>query len=204
MLRYLAERIVFPPQRIVCLTEETVETLYLLGEERRQLVDDKTRLTLRLQDCLKQYFPQLLRWFGDVDTPLVADLLQQLDNASWLEGRVRLVQDPTDADLRGLYDGCLFSLFPSWQEGWGLPVTEALGLGVPVLCSSAGALPEAGGGLARYFDPGDTAGCRAAVAALLDDPDDLAQWRADVRARFRPTSWSVTAEAVLEAARSLG
>lgn len=135
---------------------------------------------------------------------LVADLLQQLDNASWLEGRVRLVQDPTDADLRGLYDGCLFSLFPSWQEGWGLPVTEALGLGVPVLCSSAGALPEAGGELARYFDPGDTAGCRAAVAALLDDPDDLAQWRADVRARFRPTSWSVTAEAVLEAARSLG
>jgi iron complex transport system substrate-binding protein len=35
LLRYLAERIVFPPQRIVCLTEETVETLYLLGEERR-------------------------------------------------------------------------------------------------------------------------------------------------------------------------
>jgi len=50
--------------------------MQMLVEERRQLVDDKTRLTLRLQDCLKQYFPQLLRWFGDVDTPLVADLLQ--------------------------------------------------------------------------------------------------------------------------------
>jgi glycosyltransferase involved in cell wall biosynthesis len=135
---------------------------------------------------------------------LVADLLQQLDNASWLDGRVRLVRDPTDAELRGLYEGCLFSLFPSWQEGWGLPVTEALGLGVPVLCSSAGALQEAGGDLARYFDPGDTAGCRAAVASLLDDPEGLARWRADVRSRFRPTSWSVTAASVLEAARSLG
>jgi transposase len=50
--------------------------LLMLVEDRRQLVDDKTRLKLRLQDCLQQYFPQLLQWF-DVDTPLVADLLKR-------------------------------------------------------------------------------------------------------------------------------
>ena len=56
--------------------DEQTRLLLFLVEYRRQLVDDKTRLTLRLQDCLKQYFPQLLQWFGDVDRPLVADVLK--------------------------------------------------------------------------------------------------------------------------------
>lgn len=70
--------------------------LQMLVEDRRQLVDDKTRLTLRLQDCLKQYFPQLLRWFHDVDTPLVADLLKR-----W----------PDLQHLRRCHDGTLRSFF---------------------------------------------------------------------------------------------
>jgi glycosyltransferase involved in cell wall biosynthesis len=134
---------------------------------------------------------------------MVADLMQQLENSSWLGGRVRLVRDPSDAELRALYEGCLFTLFPSLYEGWGLPVSEALSLGVPVLCSSATALPEAGGDLARYFDPEDAGSCYRAVAALLADPEGLAAWRAEVRACYQPTPWSATAQAVLEAAWSL-
>ena len=128
---------------------------------------------------------------------LVDDLMQQLENSSWLDGRVRLLRDPSDAELRALYEGALFSIFPSLYEGWGLPVTEALAFGVPVLCSSATALPEAGGDLARYFDPEDAGGCCRAVAALIDDRAELEAWRADVRTRFRPTPWSATARAVL-------
>ena len=130
---------------------------------------------------------------------LVSDLLQQLESASWFDGRVRLVRDPTDTELRALYEGCLFSLFPSWHEGWGLPVTEALALGIPVLCSSASGLPEAGQTLARYCDPGDTSGWHRAVAALLDDPGELAAWRSQIRSRFQPTSWSATGRAILDA-----
>jgi transposase len=58
--------------------------LLLLVEDRRQLVDDKTRLVLRLQDCLKQYFPQLLQWF-DADTPLIADLLKRWPDLQHLQ-----------------------------------------------------------------------------------------------------------------------
>ena len=58
--------------------------LLMLVEDRRQLVDDKTRLALRLQDCLKQYFPQLVRWFN-VDTPLVADLVQRWPDLQHLQ-----------------------------------------------------------------------------------------------------------------------
>ena len=40
-------------------------------------VDEKTRANLRLTDCLKLYFPQVLRWFDDVTSPLVGDLLER-------------------------------------------------------------------------------------------------------------------------------
>ncbi len=57
--------------------DDRTRLLQMLVEERRQTVDQKTRVVLRLTDCLKQYFPQVLRWFGTVDSPLVADLLEK-------------------------------------------------------------------------------------------------------------------------------
>lgn len=65
--------------RLRPLQPDTVETrlLHFLVEERRQTVDEKTRQSNRLTDCLKLYFPQILRWFDDVTTPLVGDLLQR-------------------------------------------------------------------------------------------------------------------------------
>jgi len=65
--------------RLRPLQPDTVETrlLHFLVEERRQIVDEKTRQSNRLTDCLKLYFPQILRWFDDVTTPLVGDLLQR-------------------------------------------------------------------------------------------------------------------------------
>ena len=66
-------------ERLRPLRPDTVETrlLHFLVEERRQTVDEKTRANLRLTDCLKLYFPQVLRWFDDVTSPLVGDLLER-------------------------------------------------------------------------------------------------------------------------------
>ena len=133
---------------------------------------------------------------------LVADLMEQLDNMAWLGGRIRLIRDPTDAELVTLYRGCLFTFFPSLFEGWGLPVSESLALGTPCLSSNATALPEAGGALCRYFDPEDLGSAHKAVAALLDDRAGLAAWREQVREGFRPSPWGGSAEAVLEHVRA--
>lgn len=129
---------------------------------------------------------------------LVSDLLGQLEATSWLGGRVRFVPDPTDAELRSLYAGCLFTLFPSLHEGWGLPVTESLALGKPCLASNAASLPEAGGALCRYFDPESLASAYQAVCAVLDDRPGLAEWEARVRREFRPVPWTATARALLD------
>ncbi|HKD91949.1 MAG TPA: transposase [Terriglobales bacterium] len=66
-------------QRLRCYQPDTTDTrlLQMLVEERRQSVEQKTGVVQRLTDCLKQYFPQLLRWFGSPDRLLVADLLDQ-------------------------------------------------------------------------------------------------------------------------------
>ena len=64
--------------------EPNTRLLLLLVEDRRQLVDDKTRLALRLQDCLKQYFPQLVQWF-DMGSALLADLLKRWPDLQHLQ-----------------------------------------------------------------------------------------------------------------------
>lgn len=127
------------------------------------------------------------------------DFIQQLDNADWLDGMIRHVDSPTDAELAALYEGALFTVFPSLYEGWGLPVTESLAHGKPCLVARATSLPEAGGTLARYFDPDNLHDAVGAVRTLVEDRAGLAAWGAEVRARFRPTPWRETAQALLDA-----
>jgi len=66
-------------ERLHPLRPDTPETrlLHFLVEERRRTVNEKTRQSNRLTDCLKLYFPQILDWFDDVTTPLVKELLER-------------------------------------------------------------------------------------------------------------------------------
>ncbi len=130
---------------------------------------------------------------------LVNDLLQQIENTSFLNGRVVIIEDPSDADLAALYGGCLFTLFPSFYEGWGLPVTESLAFGKPCVIANVTSLPEAGGSLAHYFDPDDLHDAVRVIRAVLEDRAALAVWEAQIRRDFRPTPWSASAEAVVTA-----
>ena len=54
---------------------EPTRSLQFLVEDRRRLVDEKTRLSNRLTDSLKQVFPQVLQWFDDVASPLAGEFL---------------------------------------------------------------------------------------------------------------------------------
>ena len=130
---------------------------------------------------------------------LVADLLQQLANTRYLDGRVVIIEDPSDADLAALYRGCLFTVFPSLYEGWGLPVTESLAFGKPCIVADGTSLPEAGGALARYFDADNLHDAVRAIRAVLDDRAALAAWEAQIGRDFRPVPWSAGADALIAA-----
>ena len=130
---------------------------------------------------------------------LVEDLMQQMRNADMLGGRIVLFASPTDLELELLYRGCLFTLFPSFYEGWGLPVTESLAYGRPCLISNATSLPEAGGSFARYFDPNNTSEAFDVIRATIEDRQGLQAWQQRIDREFRPVPWSRSANAVLAA-----
>jgi glycosyltransferase involved in cell wall biosynthesis len=107
--------------------------------------------------------------------------------------RLRIAGYVTDDELEGLWRLAGCAAFPTLGEGFGLPVVEALGRGVPVACSDISVLREVGGSHPTYFDPHDPAAAAAAIAGALAaphaDPDALAwagrfTWEAAARGTF--------------------
>ena len=72
-----------------------------------------------------------------------------------LDHRILGLGPLSDPDLAALYRGATALVVPSFYEGFGLPVAEALACGTPVLSSRLTSLPEVGGLAVRYFDPHD-------------------------------------------------
>ncbi len=129
---------------------------------------------------------------------IVSDLMEQLRRSRFLDGKIVHVDSPSDQELEALYQGCLFTLFPSFYEGWGLPVTESHGFGRPCIVSGTSSLPEAGGSLARYIDPDNVTDACRVIRETIEDQAGLRQWRERVRREFRPVPWSASARAVLQ------
>jgi len=127
---------------------------------------------------------------------LTGDFLQQLENANWLDGKIQLVESPAEAELAALYQSCRFTIFPSFYEGFGLPVTESLAQGKVVAASDRPAIREAGGDFCAYFDPENISSITETVMQLLD-PVRLAAMEARISAEFHSTTWENTATALL-------
>lgn len=83
--------------------------------------------------------------------------------------------------------------FPSYYEGFGLPVLEAMACGVPVLCSDRGSLPEVGGDAVSYVDDLSAEGIADGLVTLLTG-DDRAAMTARGIARAATFTWRATAE----------
>ena len=101
-------------------------------------------------------------------------------------------------ELEGLYAAAECFVLPSYNEGFGLPVLEALGRGIAVACSSAASLPEVGGEAALYFDPGRPAEIAGAITRLLAEPELRRELAQRGRRRAAELSWRACAEATLE------
>jgi len=89
--------------------------------------------------------------------------IDMLERCPALRGVVLERGNLPDAELARLILGAQALLLPSFAEGFGFPVVEALALGTPVLCSNLPALRENGGEVPEYLDPLDGAGWRQAV-----------------------------------------
>jgi glycosyltransferase involved in cell wall biosynthesis len=95
--------------------------------------------------------------------------------------------------LRQLYQEAEALVFPSLYEGWGLPVVEALEVGLPVLCSEISPLREIAAGAAAHFDPHDPAAIAETVRSVWTDPAERRRLGGAGRRRSRAFSWPRTA-----------
>jgi len=108
------------------------------------------------------------------------------------------------ADRRyDLYSQASMLVLPSHLEGFGIPVLEAMTIGVPVIVSSRGALPEVAGGAAQVIEPDDPAGLAAAMRRYLDDPVASATAVERGLARARAYSWDASAATLIDLYREL-
>ena len=127
---------------------------------------------------------------------LSQDVEFQVNNDPLLIGRVVIVNNIDDKELSYLYQNCLFTVYPSIYEGWGLPVAESLNYGKFCLSSPKASLPEIGGQLVEYIDPMRVDKWAEAIEFYCKQSDALTEATAKIKTSFVVTRWEDTANMV--------
>jgi glycosyltransferase involved in cell wall biosynthesis/capsular polysaccharide biosynthesis protein len=134
---------------------------------------------------------------------LVRDFLDQLKACDYLGGRILVLQNVTDAELDLLYRKCLLTMYPSFVEGWGLPVGESLVHGKICLSSAKGGIPEVGGQLVDYIDPYNVSDGLEQLSRYLDEPELRRRREQEIAGQFQPRTWRKAAEDLLRSTQAL-
>lgn len=82
---------------------------------------------------------------------------------------IRFITGVPEEDLIAIYNMASVFVFPSFYEGFGIPVLEGMACGVPVVTSNVSSMPEVGGEAAIYFDPYDENNMAEKIALVLND-----------------------------------
>ncbi|MGC4048732.1 MAG: glycosyltransferase family 1 protein [Paludibaculum sp.] len=129
------------------------------------------------------------------------DRVQRLVDDLGLNARVMLLGRVESSAVPELYRRSRGLLFPTLFEGFGIPVLEALSLGVPVITSQGGAAEEVAGGCAVLVEPEDPASIAVGVETVLADSALRERLTAEGRKRAALFSWDQAVETTLAAFR---
>ena len=207
--RYVAKNVSFslPVKAVTLATElkqDHASTQHIAGPELRPLLGTRYVLFVSTIEVRKNHRYVLDLWErfiadGDVDVPnlvfvgkwgwQVEQLRSDIEDSDYLGGRLFIFNGIPDGDLAALYKHCLFTVYPSFAEGWGLPVGESLAYGKPCVATRATAVPEVGGDLCLYIDPFNVEEGHAVIKPLLAEPRRIERWTETVRSRFKPKTW---------------
>lgn len=118
---------------------------------------------------------------------MTADIQHMIDTDPDTSKDLFIVDSPADNELTWLYQNCLFTIYPSMYEGWGLPLAESANYGKVCLSSSTSSMPEVLGVLGEYFSPFNTEECLRKITELLNDKELLITKEKALRERKRFT-----------------
>ena len=116
------------------------------------------------------------------------EILQRIE-ASRAKDRIQVAGYVTAGELERLYSRAAIFAFPSLDEGFGMPVLEAMAHGVPVLTSNCSAMPEVAGDAALLVDPKDTDAIAGGLLELARNEERRASFARAGRARAELFTW---------------
>jgi glycosyltransferase involved in cell wall biosynthesis len=180
------------PERFV-LFVATIE-----GRKNHQLVYDIWRRMLEQGDD-----PPHLICVGRLGWKATA-FVSGLVETNYLNGRVHLLREISDSDLLLLYNRCLFTVCPTFYEGWGLPVSESLALGKICVCSDRASIPEVAGDCGVYINIDDANASLKVIRDLIHDDRARTKLEGKIRRTYVPVSWRSVAERVVSACEAAG
>jgi hypothetical protein len=118
------------------------------------------------------------------------NILDMLDRCTVLNGKLVEYSGLPDQAVAKLMKGARALLFPSFAEGYGLPLAEALALGVPAICSDLPALREVGQGVPEYLDPLDGMGWQRLILDFAREDSPLRQAQLSRLESWSSPSWA--------------
>lgn len=128
---------------------------------------------------------------------LTDDIYFQMSNDPQTSNKIHFITNCSDAELLSLYNGCLFTVYPSVYEGWGLPIAESLKYGKFCLASQTSSMPEIAGDLIEYFSPFDSSHFAELIWEYSTNPDMLAAKEEKILSDFKITEWKNSARFIL-------
>jgi glycosyltransferase involved in cell wall biosynthesis len=125
-------------------------------------------------------------------------ILHRAVERSSVKGRVHFTGFVEDSDLVSFYAGCDLFVFPSFYEGFGLPILEAMACGRAVACSNTTAMPEVADAAGILFNPRSTAEMVRAIGDVLLDAELRQRLERLGSQRASLFSWEKAAERTLD------
>ena len=119
---------------------------------------------------------------------LTHEFLERLTVDPVLKEKVTFIERPPDAQLAWLYKNSRLTVYPSFCEGWGLPINESLVYGKVTLCSRTTSMPEVGGKFADYFSPYSPEQLLKLLVKYNNDTE-LRSRVAQIKKGYRVTTW---------------
>lgn len=124
------------------------------------------------------------------------DVLSDIETDPRVKGDFFVLHRIGDGQLRWLYEHCLFTVYPSLYEGWGLPIAESLRDGKFVLASDRSSMPEAGAGFAELLDPWDVRAWAERIQFYAENHCALEEKENTIARSYVSPTWINTARCV--------
>lgn len=123
----------------------------------------------------------------------IQDLLERIQKHEKLNKQLFFIDDANDDEISALYENCLCVAFPSYNEGFGLPIIEAFSHNALVAANDIEVLHEVGGDYCRYFSLQD---CDEFISIIKMYIEDNAVYKADKEKirNYKPVTWDECAE----------